>query len=183
MRRIIQWMFIAGLVLVSCTLASPVHANFFDRVKGIYQAPEHLQDLQNQYNETRDKLESQLKTQQEYLQKQAEQLEASRKQAQELLERQEQIALENETFRQQNESFREHNESLRQQNEALLAENQQLMNRIKHAEDSRQSIVRMVVLIIGSLALLFLLYAVAIRIWRYLVWRKQGKDHREVLLP
>lgn len=176
MKRIRRFMFIAGIVLACGVFASPVHANFFDRVKDIYQTPERLQDLQNQYNETKERLESQLKTQQEYLQTQAEQLEASRKQAEELLARQEQIAGENESFRQQNESFR-------QQNEALLAENQELIKRIEQAEDSRRSVIRMVAMAVGGLVLLFVLYAAAIRIWRYVVWRKQGKDHRGVLLP
>ena len=169
MRRIRRLMFIAGLVLACGAFASPAHANLFDRMKEIYQAPDRLQELQNQYHETIESLESQLKAQQEYLRIQAEHLEASRKQTEELLARQEQMERENKLFR--------------QQNEALLAENQELIKRIEQAKESRRTMIRGAAAAAGSLALLFVLYAAAVRIWRYLVWRKQGKDQRGALLP
>jgi len=47
LRRLIS---IAGLVLAYGAFASPVHANFFDRLKDIYETPERLQQLQDQYS-------------------------------------------------------------------------------------------------------------------------------------
>ena len=161
---------LAGLMLACGAFASPVHANLFDRVKDIYQTPERLQQLQNQYDETKMQLEEQLEAQREMLRAQAEQLETSRKQAEELMKRQERIERENESFR--------------RQNEALLAERQELIERIEQAEEARRSAIRLAVMSAGILIGLFALYAFSIRIWRYAVWRRQGRDRgREVLLP
>ena len=192
-----KWLPIAGLLLACGAFASPAHANIIDRVKEIYQAPERLQELQRQYDETRAQLERQLETQRELLEQQARNLEAQLQTSQELFEAQaEQLEAQIQSQRELLEAQAEHleasrrqaeallarqeelqreNETYRQQNEALLAENQQLVERVKKAEESRQSILRIAATAAGVLIGLIALYSAALRIWRYAVWRRQGR--------
>ncbi|MFD0959896.1 type VII secretion EssA family protein [Paenibacillus chungangensis] len=149
------------LVILSGIVALPAHANMFERIKDIYDTPERLQELQNQYNDTKEQLEGQLKTQLEQLEAQRKQLEESRRQTEELLQSQAEMQRRNADYR--------------QQNEALVAENQELMNRMQQAEENRKSLIRKVTWTAGILIGLIALYALAVRVWRFMVWRKQGR--------
>lgn len=129
--------------------AAPSHAGVFDRVKGIYEAPDKLQELQQQYEATKELMEGQL--------------EQSRHQMQELLKA---------------------NESYHRQNEALLAENEALLAKMEQAEASKKTWYKKVALAVGILVGLVAAYALSVRIWRYAVWRKQGREEQQgVMLP
>jgi len=197
LRRLIS---IAGLVLAYGAFASPVHANFFDRLKDIYETPERLQQLQDQYSHAVSQLEHRLKEQQELLESQAELLEAQAEriasqaariadQAEQIESQAAQLAIQAEELEAsrrraealtaQQEELRRENEAYRRQYEALLAENRELSERLRQAEQYREdpfgTALGTVAAAAGSALGLLLLYAAAVRLWRYAVWRRQAK--------
>ncbi|MBH5318610.1 hypothetical protein I6N90_12465 [Paenibacillus sp. GSMTC-2017] len=117
------------------------NAGVIERIKGIYDAPEELQKLQDQYDETTSLLQSQLESQREQL------------------------------------------ELAKQQNEKLLADNQKLMEKMEKMEENRQSLFSKIAYAVGTLIALVAVYAISVRIWRYIVWRKQGRDQQSAMLP
>jgi Skp family chaperone for outer membrane proteins len=157
-------------------------AGVWDRIKDIYTAPEKVEELKDIYTDSMQKLDEQREQLQGQLEAQREQLEESRRQAEELLNRQadlEQLNAsymqENELYKQESELYRQESDMYRKQNEELAAQNQQLLQRMQQIEEDRKAWIRNIVLTVGGLILLFLAYAASIRIWRYLVWRRQGK--------
>lgn len=152
-------------MLIFPIAATTSHAGMFDRFKDIYEAPDRLQELQDQYESTKEMMEGQLETQRE-------QLELSRQQAMDLLAQQEELMRSNERYQ--------------QQNEALLADNEALLAQMAQSEANRQAFYRKVGLTIGILLSMAAAYAVSVRIWRFAVWRKQGREGHDghgVMLP
>ncbi|GKU77882.1 hypothetical protein [Paenibacillus sp. L3-i20] len=135
--------------------SSIANAGVIDRIKDIYEAPDKLQEIQDNYDATKALMEGQLESQRE-------ELELSKQQASELLAQQ---------------------ESYRKQNELLMAENQQLLERMEKMEANRQSIYSKIAYTVGTLIALIALYAISVRIWRYIVWRKQGREQQGAFLP
>lgn len=157
------WAFVGMLVFCMFPIWGPsVQAGVFDRIKDIYQAPDKLDELQEQYEATKSMLENQL-------QEQREQLELSRQQAIELLERQDEL-------QQANESYRADNEAYRRQNEALLEENRNLIERMEELERKRQSLYRNAFTAVAVVAGLLAAYALSVRIWRFAVWRRHRRS-------
>lgn len=173
MKTILKHGFIASIILaITLLTADTVEAGFFDRAKDIYNMPEKVEEIQQEYDAAKQQLENQMNEQREQfetqLSEQREQLEQSRQQAEQLLSRQDEL--------------QESNEYYRQQSELLAAENQNLLLKLEQAEQERKSFYHKLVLVIGAVIVLFLLYAFSVRIWRYVVWRKQ-KSGRSVLTP
>ncbi|ALS25500.1 hypothetical protein IJ21_00450 [Paenibacillus sp. 32O-W] len=137
-------------------------AGVIDRIKDIYQAPEKVESLEQYYQETTQQLESQLETQRQ-------QLEQSLQRIEELLDRQEQLQSINDSYRQENKTLQE--------------ENRQLVERMEQMEQERKAFIRKALWTGAAAVLLLLAYALSVRIWRYTVWRRQGRERNEALLP
>lgn len=150
-------------------------ASFFDRMKDIYDIPERVEEMQQQYDATKQMMESQIAEQRELL-------ELSRQQAEELLLHQEHLQQSNEYYREQNEQYREQNEQYREQTKMLAEENQNLLLQMELTEQNRKSFFQKMIITIGALIGLFILYGLSIRVWRFVVWRKQER-RRKVSLP
>lgn len=130
--------------LTSILIAAPqptAHAGFFDRIKDIYNTPEKISELEQQYIEAKEALADQ-----------RQQLEESARKQQELLE--------------QNEQFR-------QQNEQLIANNASMQAEMERMKQDRQSFLSKLMNTVIILAAVIVLYIVSIRVWRYMIWRKQ----------
>ncbi|MBB3150960.1 ABC-type multidrug transport system fused ATPase/permease subunit [Paenibacillus endophyticus] len=125
-----------------------VHAGFFDRIKDIYNTPEKISELEQQYIEAKEELAAQQ-------QKLVESAKAA-----------EEYALKQQTLLEQNEQFR-------QQNEQLIAQNADMQAEMARMKQERQSFVSKLIYTVVILAAVFAAYIISIRIWRYLVWRKQ----------
>ncbi|MEK4250896.1 hypothetical protein [Paenibacillus sp. FSL W7-1287] len=163
--------FIAAIMIIIFTLittAEPAEAGFFDRARDIYNVPDKIEELQQEYNKAKQVLDEQLAAQQE-------QLEQSRQQTEELLSRQHELQESNEYYRQQNEQYRE-------QTNLLIAENENLLLKMEKMEQDRKAWYQRLVLLVSAMFLLILLYALSVRIWRYIAWRKHGRT-RSVQLP
>lgn len=117
------------------------HAGFFDRIKDIYNTPEKISELEQQYIEAKEALAVQ-----------QQKLEESAKAAEEYALRQQELLAQN--------------EQLITQNADLQAE----MDRMKH---DRQSLISKLINTVIVIAVVLIAYIVSIRVWRYMVWRKQ----------
>ncbi|WP_168123835.1 hypothetical protein [Paenibacillus sp. HB172176] len=156
------------LILFSLTPLK-AHAGMIDRVKDIYETPERIDDLQEYYKQSASILEGQMKAQQE-------KLEEARQQAEELLARQE-------ALQQSNESYQKQNEALLAEKAEMLAKQEEMQKQLEQAEAKRKDTYRKGVIAVGSLIAAFIAYALSVRVWRFLVWRRQGRDERGALLP
>lgn len=116
-------------------------ASVFDRIKDIYNTPEKIDELQQQYTDAVSSLEEQ-----------KQQLEQSIQQQQELI-------LQNEQYRLQNEQ--------------LMLENTKLVNEMELVKQDRDSFIRKLIYTVVIFAIFILAYIVSVRVWRYVVWRKQ----------
>lgn len=134
--RTIGILFIVGLI-VSAWSAKPAEASFISRVQDIYNAPDKINEIEEQYKEANEQL--------------SQQLEEAKKAA-------EALAL-------QQEELQKQNQQLVEQNAALQAEAEQ-------AQKKKDAFQRKVYTGIGVVAGLFIAYFLAIRIWRYLSWRR-----------
>lgn len=123
-------------------------AGFFDRIKDIYNTPEKISELEQQYIEAKDALAIQ-----------QQQLEESVKAAEE-------YALKQQELLEQNEQFR-------LQNEQLMAQNASLQTEMEHLKQDRQSFISKLINTVVIIAAVFVAYIVSVRVWRYAVWRKQ----------
>lgn len=144
-------------LLSGATMAEKANAGVFDRIKDIYEAPDRLDELKESYDAGIKAVEGQL--------------EESRRQAEQLLQRQTELEQSNEAIRAQNEAYQA-------QNAALAEQNEQLIQQMDKLEQSRQALYRKAVVAAGALVALIAAYALSVRIWRYLTWRRQGRDHR-----
>ncbi|HIW33398.1 MAG TPA: hypothetical protein IAA29_11490 [Candidatus Paenibacillus intestinavium] len=151
-------------------MATSAEAGFFDRVQDIYNIPERVEEIQLQYDATKQALEGQIA-------EQLERLELSQQQAEELLLQQEQLQQINEHYREQNEQYRE-------QTQMLAEENKNLLLTMEKLEQDRKSFIQKLIITISTIIALFILYSLSIRVWRFAVWRKQERNRRrKVLLP
>jgi len=158
----------AIILIVAVLSADKAEASFFERAKDIYNVPEKIDQLQQEYNAAKQVMEEQIAAQQA-------QLEQSRKQAEELLDRQNTLQESNEYYQQQNEQYRE-------QTNRLIAENENLLLKMEKMEQDRKTLYQKLVIAFAAFITLLLLYTLSVRIWRYIVWRKQGRT-RSVQLP
>jgi predicted PurR-regulated permease PerM len=138
-------------------------AGMWSNIKGIFSAPAKIDALEQQYMDARQQLDEQKKHLAESL-LQAEQIAA--KQA-------EQYAAKQEELIQQNEQFRKANEQLMEQNKSLIQE----MELAKQKQASfTQKLFHTALICISLITAYFL----SLRVWRFLVWRKQKQVSRGV---
>ncbi|MFD2379688.1 hypothetical protein ACFSWD_01400 [Paenibacillus xanthanilyticus] len=113
-----------------------------DRFKDIYNAPEKLDELQQQFAKTQEELDE------------------ARRKADEYAQQQLKLLQENETYRQQNEA-------LIQQNQALHTR----MEQLEKDQSERKRFYRKIAASVLVFAGAGLLYIISVRIWRYRAWR------------
>lgn len=130
-------------------------AGMWSNIKGIFSAPEKIDALEQQYIDAKQQLDTQ------------------KEQLTESLQNAEQYAARQEELMQQNEQFRKTNEQLMEQNNTLIQE----MEQIKQKQASFTQKLINTALIIMSLIFAYIL---SLRVWRYLVWRKQKHAGRGV---
>ncbi|MHA7963964.1 hypothetical protein ACX93W_07455 [Paenibacillus sp. CAU 1782] len=149
-------------------------AGMWSNIKGIFSAPAKIDALEQQYMDAKQQLEEQkeqfaeslLQVEQNAV-KQAEQYAARQE------EQAEQYAARQEELMQQNEQFRIANEQLMEQNHSLIQE----MEQIKQKQASfTQKLIHTVLIIL----ILSTIYILSLRVWRFLVWRKQRQVGRGV---
>ncbi|MFC4776209.1 hypothetical protein ACFO9Q_05435 [Paenibacillus sp. GCM10023252] len=147
--RLTMFMTILGLTLLVPSPQS-AEAGVIDRIKDIYNTPERIAELQQQYMDA----QAQLKQQQEQLQ---------------------------ESLRQA-EEFAAKQEELQRQNEQLLAQNASLSAELERAQQDKRLFTRKLILSAIIVLAFLCAYLLSIRIWRYVVWRRQragqGGDSR-----
>src|SRR4030095_6193285 len=130
------------LSFILISIPQPIaHAGFFDRIKDIYNTPEKISELEQQYIEAKEALADQ-----------KQQLEESAKAAAEYALKQQQ---------------------LQEQNEQLIAQNASLQAEMDRMKQDRQSLISKLINTVIIIAAVFVSYIASIRIWRYVVWRKQ----------
>lgn len=139
------WKVLAIVCFLSFILISipqpAAHAGFFDRIKDIYNTPEKISELEQQYLEAKEALAVQ-----------QQKLEESAKAAEEYALRQQELLA---------------------QNEQLIAQNAELQAEMERMKHDRQSLISKLINTVIVIAVIFVAYIVSIRVWRYLVWRKQ----------
>lgn len=118
-----------------------VHAGLIDRIKDIYNTPEKISELQQQYIEAT-----------EALAKQQQQLEESAKAAAEYAMKQQELL---------------------EQNNQLIAQNAELQAEMDRMKQDKQSFISKLINTVIIIAAVFVAYIVSLRVWRYVVWRKQ----------
>lgn len=137
------------------TLPWPVaEAGFLDRVKDIYDMPEQIGQLQDQYNETKQELE-----------RNREQLETTLKRSEEAAQQ----------YKATEQRLMEENRELRSRNEQL----EQLIRRLEEAEQANAQRTRQIIRTALTGVLLIVLYFVLMRVIRLAVWRRnRSASHR-----
>lgn len=149
-------------------------AGMWSNIKGIFSAPAKIDALEQQYMDAKQQLEEQKEQFTESL-LQAEQTAA--KQAEQYAARQEeqaeQYAAKQEELMQQNEQFRLANEQLMEQNNSLLQE-------IEQAKQKQASFTQKLINTVLIIMIIMTSYILSLRIWRFLVWRKQKQVGRGV---
>ncbi|OME80665.1 hypothetical protein BK120_18435 [Paenibacillus sp. FSL A5-0031] len=120
---------------------STVHAGLIDRIKDIYNTPEKISELQEQYIEAT-----------EALAKQQQQLEESAKAA---------------------AAYAMKQQELLEQNNQLIAQNAELQAEMDRMKQDKQSFISKLINTVIIIAAVFVAYIVSLRVWRYVVWRKQ----------
>lgn len=118
-----------------------VHAGLIDRIKDIYNTPEKISELQQQYIEAT-----------EALAEQQQQLEESAKAAAEYALKQKELL---------------------EQNNQLIAQNAELQAEMDRMKQDKQSFISKLINTVIIIAAVFVAYIVSLRVWRYVVWRKQ----------
>ncbi|MGG1637011.1 hypothetical protein [Paenibacillus sp. NRS-1760] len=118
-----------------------VHAGLIDRIKDIYNTPEKISELQQQYIEAT-----------EALAEQQQQLEESAKAAAEYALKQKELL---------------------EQNNQLIAQNAELQAEMDRMKQDKQSFISKLINTVIIIASVFVAYIVSLRVWRYVVWRKQ----------
>lgn len=147
MRAIIRMMGIIiifmAAIMVYAVSSESVQAGFFSRVQDIYEAPDKIEEIEQQYKEANEEL--------------AKQLEHSNQAAAELARKQEELLA---------------------QNQQLVAQNEALQAEIEQAEQKKEAFQHKVYTAAVIVAGMFAAYFLAIRIWRYMSWRRQ-RPYRE----
>lgn len=138
-------------------------AGMWSNIKDIFSAPAKINELEQQYTEAKQQLDEQKEQFTESL-LQAEQNAA--KQA-------EQYATRHEELMQRNEEYRKTNEQLMEQNSSLLQE-------IEQAKQKQASFAQKLMQTVIIILIMITAYLLSLRIWRFLVWRKQRQVGRGV---
>ena len=125
------------MTIVYMTSAETVHAGIIDRIKDIYQAPDKIDEIKQQYTEANEAL--------------SEELAQSRLATEQLAQRQTELI---------------------EQNKALLEQNASLQTEIEQARQREQAFRDKLVTGVIFLGAGLLAYFMAVRVWRYLLWRK-----------
>ncbi len=156
--RLVRIIAVIGIALavLSMLSAEQAEAGVMDRIKDIYYAPDKVEELQQTYTESVQRLDEQLEAQRAQLEESREQVERMHQQQAELM--------------QANAEYRDENAALQAQNEALLS-------RMEQMEQDRRSLIRNIATTIAVITGLVMLYAVSIRVWRYLAWRRHSGKH------
>ncbi|MNI36829.1 hypothetical protein D3C73_908950 [compost metagenome] len=153
----LKWGQCALALLVVITLLQPfsvVEAGWFDRVKDIYQLPDHVEDIQQQYDETKRQLNEQmdkLADQKELLAQQQDKITESIKQS---LEREEQLIAQNRQLQEQNQG---------------LQQRLMVMEEAAKAKEARNRKITIMIITAVSLVLGYFLLG---RLFRVAVWRR-----------
>jgi predicted nuclease with TOPRIM domain len=147
---------VAVWAVLTVTAAGQAEAGVVDRIKDIYYAPDKVEELQQTYTENMQRLDEQLDDQRAQLEESRQQVERMRQQQAELM--------------QANAEYRDENAGLQAQNEALLS-------RMEQMENDRRSLIRTIATTVAAVTGLVMLYAVSIRVWRYLAWRRHSGKH------
>lgn len=133
-------------------------AGMLDRIKGIYEAPEQLDEMREQYQELQSTYEEQKRETMEAL-------ESTRMEA-------ERLAAEQQRWQEENERVREENATLEAQNQLL----QERVALLEQQEASRQSLTDRVVRVAITALCLLVGYFLTVRIFRYYIWRSGRKN-------
>lgn len=157
---------LAGLIAIMlAVMPQPaVHAGFFDRIKQIYNAPQQINELEGQYLEAKAELAEQ---QQKLIEAQQAAEEYARQQ-------QEQLAATQQTTAE----FMQKQEELSSQNKQLIEQNASLQAELAQMKEDRRSLWDKLLTTGITLAALLVAYIISLRLWRYLVWRKQRTSGR-----
>ncbi|MDG0808372.1 DUF3450 family protein [Cohnella rhizosphaerae] len=123
-------------------------ATMYDRFKDIYQTPEKVDELRDQYIESQQKLQEQ---------------------TDELNRRAEEMQNRTEQYQAETEALNARNEALAAQNAAL---NKQLAD-MTEKQKARAALTRKTVYSVAAVLGAGILYLLTIRLWRYSVWRRQ----------
>src|SRR5690554_4281747 len=166
MRRTLAFIMIifASLLLF---YPSPTHAGIIDKIKAIYNTPEKVDDMLNQYEIQYERTKQQFEDTQKALQEQQQKYLEAEQRAAEFLKQQQELQAVNEQYRSDNEKLIAQNSELAQQ--LALVEQQQA---------DRKALMRKLIVMGITVVALILGYFALIRIWRYLVWRRQRADQR-----
>lgn len=146
-----RFIVILTAVIGSFVLAAPAaKAGLIDRLQDIYRAPDKLEDIQTEYNKTKEELDRQA----------------------------EQFALEREEMQKRTEALSAQNETLASHNESLASQNAALLDRLDKAErekEKKAERMRKILLTAGALLSMGLAYFLSIRFWRFLAWRRHHR--------
>ncbi|WP_391574217.1 hypothetical protein [Cohnella sp.] len=152
-RRLLRHGFVLALLLSVALPALPAEAGMFDRIRDIYNAPDKVDELREQYEETARSLEEQRRKLTE--------AEASL----------DAYSAEQERMRAENELYRQQNEELRMQNTLLTDRLEQL----EKDKADKQAMYRRWMTMIGAAVALVVGYVLSIRLWRYSEWRRRKR--------
>lgn len=144
------WPFLAFLLFFIYPVQA-AEANVMDRIKDIYNAPDKVDELRRQYDETAKLLDLQ-----------QQQLESANNAMEKYAEEQQLLMDENSRLDRQNDRLTEQNALLTQRLEQLE----------KDKADKNQLYRKWMAAMISAIAIVAG-YLLSIRIWRYAVWRKQ----------
>jgi predicted nuclease with TOPRIM domain len=148
-------LFVLVIILALLQPLSVAEAGWLDRMKEIYQLPEHVEDIQQRYDETKQQLDEQvgkLEEQKEQLTAQQDKLAESIRQSQ---LREEQLIAQNRVLQEQNETLQER----------LL-----VMEQAEEAKDARMRKLTTMGITAISLVIGYFLLG---RLFRVVVWRRQ----------
>jgi membrane-associated HD superfamily phosphohydrolase len=141
-------MLLCFLSFILIALPQPAaHAGFFDTINDIYNTPKKIEELEQKYIEAKEAIAGQ-----------QQQLEESAKAAADY------------ALTQQN--LLKQNEQIRQQNEQLIAQNASMQAEMERMKQDRQSVFSKLINTIIIIVAVFISYIAAIRVWRYVAWRK-----------
>lgn len=152
-RRLLRHGFVLALLLFVALPALPAEAGMFDRIRDIYNAPDKVDELREQYEETARSLEEQRRKLTE--------AEASL----------DAYSAEQERMRQENELYRQQNEELRTQN-TLLTDR---LGQLEKDKADKKAMYRRWMTMIGTAVALIVGYVLSIRLWRYSEWRRRKR--------
>ncbi|CAI6079291.1 hypothetical protein [Cohnella sp. JJ-181] len=142
---------VCAVSMLSYATSEASAATMYDRFKDIYQTPEKVEELENQYKESQEKLQAQ---------------------TEELNRRAEEMQSRTERYLAETQALNERNEALAEQNYALNARLADMARKQASREAITRKIVYSVVVVLGA----GILYLLTIRLWRYSVWRRQRGD-------